>query len=205
MQKLFFNIIKHAGEKEYFEYYLAYLISPIITGIKPSSIININNNSKNLLNSWNTYRDIFLSSLNLEYMIIKRESNKETVLIYNRSNLASVLKCSRIQNFLKDYGYNNLNDIDLTLSHLNTRFESEDCPHEIGIFLGIPIHDVEGFINCKGEPCLLCGYWKVYSNEDYAKKLFRQYDLSKEIVTNCILQNKNLTHICSTPLLSLAI
>jgi hypothetical protein len=106
-----------------------------------------------------------------------------------------MLKCSKIQSFLKGYGYDNLSDMDITLSHLNKRFKEVDCPHEIGIFLGIPIHDVLGFINCGDKPCLLCGYWKVYSEEDYAKKLFKQYDLSKELVANCIIEKKNLTHI----------
>jgi hypothetical protein len=197
MQNFIFSILEDYNEKEYFEHYLAYLISPIITGIKPCSIININDNKKNILNSWRIYKDSFLSTLNLDYIIVKEEANKETVLIYNKVNLTNLLKCSNIRTFLGNYGYNDLDNIDSSLSYLNNRLKTQSYPHEIGIFLGIPIHDVEAFINSECKSCLLCGYWKVYSEAEYAIKLFKQYDLSKEMVTNCIIHKKNITHICN--------
>ena len=51
----------------------------------------------------------------------------------------------------------------------------DSFPHEIGLFLGYPPEDVEGFIRCNasGEKC--CGAWKVYGDEDAAKRAFDQY------------------------------
>ena len=54
------------------------------------------------------------------------------------------------------------------------------CPHELGIFLGIPIEDVKDFMECTNKKCLLCGYWKVYNNYYTAEKTFKQYDIIKE-------------------------
>lgn len=40
----------------------------------------------------------------------------------------------------------------------------EDFPHEMGILLGYPVEDVEGFIINNGKNELYTGYWKVYDN-----------------------------------------
>lgn len=192
INKLFFEALKNSTDEEYFTYFTAYLISPIITGIKPSSIISLTNSKKNMLNIWRENKIEFLNSLDLEYIILRQKEDSETVLIYNRNNLDKVLSCKKIRSLLEYYGYTNLGDIQSVLLHLKDRFKIEDCPHEIGIFLGIPLHDVKDFIDCKDKPCLLCRYWKVYSNEEYSKKIFEKYDMSKELVASYLLQGKNL-------------
>jgi hypothetical protein len=50
-----------------------------------------------------------------------------------------------------------------------------DFPHEIGLFLGYPPEDVQGFI-CQGPDCCKCsGCWKVYGDPEAAQKTFDQY------------------------------
>ena len=34
-------------------------------------------------------------------------------------------------------------------------------PHEIGVFLGYPVEDVEGYMQNDGKNFLLVGYWKM--------------------------------------------
>ena len=52
---------------------------------------------------------------------------------------------------------------------------SESFPHEIGLFLGYPAEDVQGFIrNCAAKPKLV-GAWKVYGDAEVAKKKFASY------------------------------
>lgn len=53
-------------------------------------------------------------------------------------------------------------------------------PHEIGLFLGYPVWDVEGFVEHAGEDYKLCGYWKVYDDLPGAVKTFQEYDLLKK-------------------------
>ena len=48
-----------------------------------------------------------------------------------------------------------------------------EFPHEVGLFLGYPPEDVEGFIENKACSCKLTGYRKVYSDEEKAKKFLR--------------------------------
>ena len=51
-----------------------------------------------------------------------------------------------------------------------------EFPHEIGLFLGYPPEDVEGFIRNKAECSKCCGHWKVYGDEHRARDLFNRYN-----------------------------
>lgn len=53
--------------------------------------------------------------------------------------------------------------------------EKEEFPHEIGLFLGYPPEDVKGFMENKNEGCKCTGFWKVYGDEEKARKLFAKY------------------------------
>ena len=45
-----------------------------------------------------------------------------------------------------------------------------DFPHEVGLFLGYPPRDVEGFIREKARRAKCTGAWKVYGDEEAARK-----------------------------------
>ena len=51
--------------------------------------------------------------------------------------------------------------------------EQSAFPHEIGLFLGYPPEDVQGFLDHR--PCKCSGCWKVYGDENKAKKTFDLY------------------------------
>ena len=55
-----------------------------------------------------------------------------------------------------------------------------EFPHEIGIALGYPPEDIEGFKRYKGRNFKCCGYWKVYGNAERAQKLFEAYTLCRD-------------------------
>ena len=61
--------------------------------------------------------------------------------------------------------------------YLGDRSPTEGERHEIGAFLGYPIHDIYGFINNRDEQCLLTGEWKVYADADNAKNVLQIYGL----------------------------
>jgi hypothetical protein len=56
----------------------------------------------------------------------------------------------------------------------------KDFPHEMGLLLGYPTEDVEGFITHRGDDCLCVGYWKVYANKERKLKIFESFEKSKE-------------------------
>jgi len=61
------------------------------------------------------------------------------------------------------------------LRHLMKRLDAQqDFPHEIGLFLGYPPEDVDGFMS-RRDQCKCCGYWKVYGNVEAAQRAFARY------------------------------
>ena len=53
--------------------------------------------------------------------------------------------------------------------------ETKEFPHEIGLFLGYPPEDVKGFIDNRAEGYKCIGCWKVYGDEENAKRKFECY------------------------------
>lgn len=198
MKKEYFDFMKSLSGISYLEYHITYLISPVFTGFKPASLIGIDNNDKHLLSLWEKVGDEYLKNLNLKSITLKKYDNKDILLIYNEETLLNSINEDGNKAFLQRIGYTNFEDLDEILSQLYERYNKYHCPHEIGIFLGIPLPDVEAFMDCEGKQCLMCGYWKVFSNEEKAKELFRIYDKSKELVITYSLLGKDVAWIAET-------
>ncbi|GKU27646.1 hypothetical protein [Clostridium folliculivorans] len=60
---LFFRQLDTMRDEDYIKSLVSYLISPVITGVKPCSIINIFNNARNLLLLWHDISLQFVSDL----------------------------------------------------------------------------------------------------------------------------------------------
>lgn len=63
--------------------------------------------------------------------------------------------------------------------------EGDSFPHEIGLFLGYPPGDVRGFIDHKAESFRLSGIWKVYTDVEGARRMFRKIHRCEDIYMNC--------------------
>ena len=99
------------------------------------------------------------------------------VYLYRPSRLKKDLEDPAAIKILQDHGYSCYGKC---LPKLIERVRaSEEFPHEIGLFLGYPPEDVQGFLDHR--PCKCSGCWKVYCNECEARKTFRRFDKCKEM------------------------
>ena len=89
---------------------------------------------------------------------------------------------------MQNYGYAEDMTVPVMLTMLGNRISCESFPHEIGVFLGYPLADVEGFIRNAGQNCLLCGCWKVYSDPESARRTFANYDRCRDILCDKLQQ-----------------
>lgn len=194
MEKLL-GVINESVDKEYMTNLLTYNIAPVIAGFKPSSLINISNKYKNMYDLWSSYGEEYIKNINLKVFELKREEKGKTLLFYNKDILENTLRNSENRKFLSKYGYNKRESLEGFLNTLKARYAIKSCPHEIGIFLGIPVEDVKEFINCRGKNCVYCGYWKVYSNIAAAIEIFDTYDRSKEYVIDLLSKKTDLKQI----------
>ena len=109
-------------------------------------------------------------------------SEKTTLFfVYNRTLLSKTLRSSAKSHFIEEMGYDAAAPLEACVNRLCERLKTgraaSSCgfPHEVGIFLGYPLEDVEGFIANGGQGCKMCGYWKVYGDEEKARALFNMY------------------------------
>lgn len=110
------------------------------------------------------------------YVCVLRISEKQALIyVFRRTALAGDLAQEGAGDFLRKYGYEEMN-IGSCLSTLRKRLREAICfPHEIGLFLGYPLEDVIGFIRNDGRDCKACGTWKVYGDADKARQRFEQF------------------------------
>ena len=157
------------------EDYLIEFCSPTLASLKVGSLFNYAYTSgRELMEQLNRLNEQ-LSEKGVFLRILRVRKGRALIYLCRKSQLSRLLNRPEIIRFLAGYGYLRL-DLESVLWHLQCRVCSgEEFPHEIGIFLGYPLEDVEGFIRCNGQCCKCAGIWKVYGDPAVAQKLFTQY------------------------------
>lgn len=178
-----------------FEELIARHCGPALAGIKPSNLVSFkkakfDNLSEriSLLNSRLNQKDIYIET-------ICECKTTTLVLVYKSRLLYDYLNKSEILKLLKNFGYKKCDSVTGYISQLKQRMNTENFPHEIGAFLGYPIHDIYGFIENNRQSCLLIGEWKVYKNAEAAAELFRRYKCCRCAILKRIAQGKTLAEI----------
>ncbi len=107
----------------------------------------------------------------LRALPLRIREHSALVYLYRPSRLKKDLEDPAAIKILQDHGYSCYGKC---LPKLIERVRaSEEFPHEIGLFLGYPPEDVQGFLDHR--PCKCSGCWKVYGDENKAKKTFDLY------------------------------
>lgn len=73
--------------------------------------------------------------------------------------------------------------------------QSEEFPHEIGLFLGYPPEDVRGFIEHHADGSKCTGCWKVYGDETAARRKFDQYKKCTRVYCDQWKKGKNIERL----------
>lgn len=169
--------------------------APALSGIKIANIFTYQYDSKKELEKEvSSYNDI-LSFKNIKVSIIKDNANKAIIYVYNEKELENYLLDDEIFEFLENYGYKSKN-IHESIDFLKIRMKNaQSFPHEIGIFLGYPLIDINGFINNYGKNSLYTGYWKVYHNKNEAIKIFDNYNKCRDFYISTFLNGKGILEI----------
>lgn len=211
MEKVeFYKDLFNMEDEESIKKFLLYNSSLVIAGVKPSATVTVSKKLEKIYEKWNEYGRDFLESINLSFINLREDDNALIILVYNNDILKKHIFKTENIDFLKKLGYEVNNNISYYVEYLKERYEKFKCPHELGIFLGIPINDVKSFMDCSYKKCLGCGYWKVYSNYEKAQEIFNIYDEVRDktmaeiisgasvdsIVNNIIFSNYDKIEIC---------
>lgn len=174
----FYTKLREVDDLCYLENYLKYQLAPVIKGFKPSSTLNMTSYRAFNVN-WDRWRVGVLGKLGLECITLRETKNSKVLLFYRKDLIREILQEQATKEFLQQLDYP-VEGPDEAIAHLARRYEEYHCPHELGVFLGIPLSDVKEFMTCTQKKCLMCGYWKVYSNLNQAVQTFEQYDRAKD-------------------------
>ncbi|WP_194190060.1 DUF3793 family protein [Clostridium chrysemydis] len=192
--KNFYKILSEMDESTRFKKFMLFMLAPVVAGYKPSSTITLVKKSSDYF-EWNKSKEELLEELNLNYIVLRECSEAKIILVFNEAKLRERLKNKENKNFLEGLNYDLSLDIFEILLKLKERYNLYHCPHELGIFLGIPVEDVKDFMECTEKKCLACGYWKVYNNYDEAIKTFNDYNLVKDRVVRLVNNDNDFTNI----------
>lgn len=115
--------------------------------------------------------------------------------MYRPGKLKQDFQNELVRTILINEGYP-VHDCDRCIIELMKRLNrNDDFPHEIGLFLGYPPEDVKGFIENGARDAKCVGTWKVYGDEEQAKKKFEQYTKCSKVYAECFRRNMSLERL----------
>ena len=166
--------------------------APTLAGIKCANLFNYFFEDVEQAYQEISYYNNLLNERGVYLLVLLERHDNLLVYAYRIKQLDCILQSTRVQTLLKGFGYS-LFDTDSCITYLMNRLRTCDTfPHEIGIFLGYPVEDVECFIQHHGKDCKYCGMWKVYCNVEDCKKLFQQYDRCTSIYKQQYVKKRSI-------------
>lgn len=164
-------------DMEKIENQFVFQCAPLIAGLKMSNLFIIRKKYLRRLCE-------LLQRSKIRCRVLYVDEDRLTVLLYHPQMLIVYLRGKRARNLLLKEGYEQF-DLEFVLLKFTCRYRqyrrgTQSFPHELGLLLGYPLEDVEGFIQNDGKNCLYTGYWKVYANVPAKRQLFRRYECARE-------------------------
>ena len=153
--------------------------SPTLASLKVGSLFNYAYTSTEQLYQELNRLNTALREKGVTLLLLRRKGGRALIYLYRPAQLALLLACPRIQSFLREQGYSSFVASE-ALEQLRARL-GDTFPHEIGIFLGYPLEDVAGFIRCQGCGYKCAGLWKVYGDEEEARKQFALFERCRQM------------------------
>ena len=171
---------------------LAIHCAPILSGSKAANIMTVTVHEFDRIG-------YLLQGTGIRYRFLKTKGDKGILYLYREKRLRQYLEQEEIQEFLSEYGYDQV-DIAKMLNLLSKRIQLYNdqeavFPHEIGVFLEYPLGDVKGFLANEGKNFMYSGYWKVYQDLQGAVRRFTQYDMERELTIQALMQGKSIREI----------
>ena len=135
-----------------------------------------------------------LSHKGLRILPLRWRDGKALLYLYRPKLLERDLRDPLSRKLLAECGYTS-GDANDCLARLISRLRAEEnFPHEIGLFLGYPPSDVDGFMHRKNS-YKLCGLWKVYDDIDGAMRQFARCRHCTEVYLDCLSRGFSLDRL----------
>lgn len=181
----------------YVEQLLARNCSPVMAGIKPANLVSadLQKLPQDIESVLAQYEQNF-SGRGICFRVLCRCERRVLILVYSQSQLQQAQQQPQVASFLQQCGYHMESSLQERVYKLGEKIrQSGEFPHEIGLFLGYPLEDVEGFIRHKGQNFLYSGCWKVYHDVERKQQLFARYIQCRNAVCHQLQMGRSLSRL----------
>jgi len=149
--------------------------SPTLAGLKTGNMFSCQYESPEQLRGEIRRINKLLSGKGLRIVPLRMSSSKALIYAYRPAMLKADLSHQDSRRILSQQGYECSKPCRCLIRLIQRMQEQGDFPHEVGLFLGYPPEDVQGFIDNNAQCAKCSGCWKVYGDEEKAQRLFAKY------------------------------
>lgn len=154
--------------------------APTLASIKTGSLFPCPCQDREAVNAFARALNRRLARKGLRVLPLRARRGHFLLYVYRPSRLEADLHRPEARTLLAACGYPE-QDARRDLQTLIGRFaQSEEFPHEIGLFLSYPPEDVRGFMYHR-EQAKYTGCWKVYGDVESARCTFDRYKKCSEL------------------------
>ena len=167
--------------------------APTMASLKTGSMFNCAYDSREEMTGDLRCLNRRLGRKGLRIVPLRWRDGKALLYLYRPKRLERDLRDPLAGALLSECGYSG--NAGACLMRLISRMQAEaDFPHEVGLFLGYPPADVEGFIH-RREAFKLSGLWKVYDDVEGAIRQFDRCRHCTEVYLNCLSRGISLDRL----------
>ena len=167
--------------------------SPTLANLKAASLICL----RGFAEEAGEMDEEILKEKGVSFRIFKTRKNCSLLFIYREKKLRESLASPIAVKLLEENGYDT-SSLPLMLDRLEQKFLTEDCPHEVGLFLDYPPTDVCLFIKNKGRNAISSGLWKIYTDKDEAERISAKWTKCRKKYIECFQNGTELSRLCVT-------
>lgn len=164
----------------YLASYIADYIAATIARKKPATLMTLDKIHNMLFELWDEFSKELFYANHVDHHELRRNNISKTILFYHGPKMEELLNEKEIKQFLSGQGYKT-DSLENVLSTLKSRYSSfqssQMFPHEIGIFLGIPLKDVKGFMKLSSlSRAKISGKrWVIYGDLNLSLEVMKEY------------------------------
>ena len=162
------------------------MLGAVILGSKPAEIINVPGSKEDKKIKLSQIEAFFSNCSRITYRVITTHDGGKRVLFINEKSMEKVLVNKRCINFLKFVGYPADYELNDYMDELVFRLQSEEFPHEIGVFLGYPLKDVLGFMGYGKNELVEVRNWRIYGDKEISYEVYNNFMRDKAIMKEMI-------------------
>ena len=169
--------------------------APTLAGLKCANLVRLTGPRAELEAAAQAWKAT-LAPRGVHVRTARWDGDSALLYLYREGHLRREWEKPGAADFLRRHGYEPGAAVQENVELLLRRIARRPCfPHEIGLFLGYPLEDVQGFIENCGKNYRLCGCRKVYGDPQAALRCFARYEKCARVYLQCYQNGHSLSRL----------